>query len=220
MQRLAPGHTEVNGGPEAEPGTLASSPAPGASAAPGQSCPLSSTELPLEGLDVPEGPSQGRPGLPRAPLVHAAHSGCSQSASMLLTAAVGRAQGPALWAVPPALSLRRLGPRATFLPWPPCPEPAHRGISMANGAGHACRGLGSLLVRDAGAAPWLLANRNSCISHQARWVSRGLRSLPAETEPCQGPTCHPANLSPGSLALGVGVGGCWRLLFQPGEVKG
>lgn len=55
---------------------------------------------------------------------------------------------------------------------------------------------------DTGAAPWHLANRNCCASHQSRGGRGALRSRPAETWPCRGPGRHPGNRRPGSLAPG------------------
>lgn len=149
--------------------------------------------------------------LPHTMPVHAASSGCSQSASGLLTAAVGQGE-----------------PVGRSLPSWLCPEPRHLG-GWAHGS-HSFRSCPALrllreglawptgqtaLIQDTGAAPWLPTNnRNCCTSRQARRVSRGLRRLPAKIKLCQGPECHP------ELPSALGPRGCQALLCQPGEVRG
>lgn len=144
--------------------------------------------------------AQFRPGLPCTLPVHAARWGCRWAALTLPCLALPLWLCPALW-------LRRLGPRATFLLRLPCPVPAHGGISVAKGASRACWGFKWSVHHTHWGCPvapgpqkWL------CVS-AGQAAGRGLRSQAAETELRQGPGGHPVKLSPGSLAA---RGPAWR----------
>ena len=147
-----------------------------------------------------KGPSQFRPGLLCTLPVHAACLGQSQSALML----------PYPPGCAPSPVTQEAGPIGHI------PSPGHpalrlltEGLVWPKGPDVLAGGLSGPFIKHTGAAPVAPGPQKWLHFSPGQAVGRGLRSLSAETELCQGPRCHPVNLSPGSLA----PGGCQPLPF-------